>query len=291
MSPATSPHPASLAELLDGRPDTREMISANLDLAHACLELKQGDSSAVERILDQARQNPSPEIDAISTCIRAEALRLSGRESEAWDMAEELVARDRFDTVAALYLRFLFPFHAGSSAKAAAVHPADPETAPPPPPRDPASATALPQPSSLVPHDIPSQSFHDPDSDVSLAIEHDPSDDSVPVAQGELPPALAKLSQDESVRLLRLRAPDGSVSETVRSPHPIGDLDAAIVDRPASILQALQFGRMLHASFEGGEGAAHAWARSGRTLYLVVGNSTNAPALAARCSRAMEDLA
>lgn len=312
---------ASLAELLDARPDTREMISANLDLAHACLELKNGDVAQAEQILSAAKDESTPGHATISTCIKAEIRRLGGRASEAWDLAEELVARDRFDTIAALYLRFLFPFHAReasapppppaptvvsappSEAPARpAVVAASPEPPPvavlPPPPPVLAEEPAPSVGSSLVGeaslhalHDVPSQSFHDPDSEVSLAVEHDASADDVPVAVGELPPSLAKLTQDESIQLMRLRTPDGAIAETVRAHQPIGDLDDALLERTSSILEALHFGRLVHAGFEGACGAAHVWNRSGRTLYLVVGQSASAPALAARCSRAMEDLA
>lgn len=303
MTPSpTTPHRiGTLAELLDGRPDTREMISNNLELAHACLELKQGSSDSIERILEQAKSVPSPELENISTCIRAEVLRLAGRESDAWDMAEELVAKDRFNLVASLYLRFLFPTRAAATDTA--------HIPPPPRPVEPvesknlvgsapattsakASEEASVVESSLVGlHDSPSQTFHDPESQVSLTADHDPSNLEVPEIQSEFPPEFTKISQEESIRLLRLRSPDGSVSEIDRSATTIGDLDDALLDPASRILQSLAFGRILHAGFEGSEGAAHVWSRSGRTLYLVVGKSASAPALAARCSRAMEDLA
>lgn len=304
----------TLAELLDARPDTREMISANLDLAHACLELKRGETAQAEQIVSMAKDTSSPEYASISVCIKAEILRLTGRASEAWDLAEELVAKNRFDTVAALYLRFLFPFHIHATPPHRSP---EPEVAPdvpipvtsqaPEPPVEHAPAplesswtdapperiahAVVSEPTLHALQDLPSQSFHEPDSEVSIAVEHDPSEDEVPVAMGELPPALARLCQDESVRLLRLRTPDGGISESLRSSNPIHDLDAEILDRPSSILETLRFGRLLHAGFEGPEGAAHVWSRSGRTLYLVVGQTASAPALAARCSRAMEDLA
>lgn len=290
----------TLAELLDGRPDTREMISNNLELAHACLELKQGSSDSIERILEQAKSVPSPELENISTCIRAEVLRLAGRESEAWDMAEELVAKDRFNLVASLYLRFLFPTRAAStSSTEIPPPPLQAEPAIPtnpvviaPPVLEKASEEASVVESSLVGlHDTPSQTFHDPDSQVSLTADHDPSNLELPEIQSEFPPEFSKISQEESIRLLRLRSPDGSMSEIDHSATTIGDLDEALLDPAARILQSLAFGRILHAGFEGTDGAAHVWCRSGRTLYLVVGNSASAPALAARCSRAMEDLA
>ena len=83
-------HPQNLADLLDGRPDTRELISGNLNLAHACLLLKQGEPAEAEHALELAQQSESPGLSTISRCIRAEVLRVNGRLAEAWDLAEEL---------------------------------------------------------------------------------------------------------------------------------------------------------------------------------------------------------
>lgn len=312
MTSSMLPHPESLAELLDARPDTREMISANRSLAQACLLLKDGERDSLEHILAQAKSTPSPGIETISACIRAEATRLSGRVAEAWDMAEDIVSKNRFDIVAALYLRFLFPFHKETAAIPVPIAPAPPPPAPPSqvvaapaPEPEPSAMSSAPtekhpadvaQPAASAvdsrlhsEQDAPSQTFHDPDSEISLAVEHDPSEDAIPVAQGSFPPALAKISQDESVRLLRLRSPDGTIAEMSRSTSVILDLDEQLLERPAGILASLGFGRLQHSCVEGSEGTAHAWQRSGKALFLVAANSTSAPALAARCSHAMEE--
>ena len=310
MTSSTLPHPESLAELLDARPDTREMISANRSLAEACLLLKGGEHDSLEHILAQAKSTPSPGIETISACIRAEATRLSGRVAEAWDMAENIVSKNRFDIVAALYLRFLFPYHKETASIQApilpppappseAVAPQAPEPEPsvasssvptenPPASAASQAASAIDSPLHSEP-DAPSQTFHDPDSEVSLAIEHEPSEDAIPVMQGSFPSALAKIAQDESVRLLRLRSPDGTIAEMNRSTSTILDLDEQLLERPAGILASLGFGRLQHACIEGAEGIAHSWQRSGKALFLVADNSTSAPALAARCSHAMEE--
>lgn len=295
MSLALSQHPSSLAELLDARPDTRETISANLELAHACLELKRGDAAAAERLLEQERAALPPELETVATCIRAESLRLSGKLHDAWDLAEELVARDRFDTVAALYLRFLFPLRGMGASSVAAATTAHASAAPP----EPSVQTPDPAPAEPPRVDSPesvavAHSFHEPDSEISLSLENedaaaDPAD-ATPTQSGTFPASLAKVGDDSSVRLLRLRAPDGSESEIVRGTPPAGDLDTWVVERPSTILSSLGFGRLVHASFEGACGATHVWARSGRLLHLVVDDPSSAPALAARCSRSMEDL-
>lgn len=297
--------PQNLAELLDGRPDTREMISANLNLAHACLLLKQGEPEEVERALALAQHSPSTGLATISRCIRAEVLRVTGRASDAWDMAEELASENRFDTVAALYLRFLFPFRPAApsqhepelavpapEAESAPsgwtdepVH-ASPSPAPAPAAADPDSAHSLAGAS-----DSAAASIVNPDSEASISLGEDepPRDANLAESHGDLPGVLGKIAQDPAVRLMRLRNPAGEVSEVVRGFPNHGAIEPAIVERPAQILAALGFGGLHHASFESTEGAAHSWTRGGRSLILVVEGATSAPALAARCTRAMEE--
>lgn len=310
--------PQNLTELLDGRPDTREMISANLNLAHACLLLKQGEAEEVERALDLAQRTKSTGLESITRCVRAEVLRVTGKTEEAWDMAEALVHENRFDTVAALYLRFLFPFRPVPSAPAEIEeHPVEaPATVaavgesefvaqkwdedPPAPsvaPERPAPAAAPVEPEEAAPAslaDSQAVSVADPESEVSLDLEVPapaPRDaQTAPRTTGDLPAVLEKIAQDASIRLLRVQEPDGSVSEAERSfPIEHAHIEDALVKRPGKILKALGFGSLTHASFEHAAGAAHSWIRKGRTLVLVVDGATAAPALAARCTRAMEE--
>lgn len=311
--------PQNLTELLDGRPDTREMISANLNLAHACLLLKQGEAEEVERALDLAQRTRSTGLESITRCVRAEVLRVTGKTEEAWDMAEALVHENRFDTVAALYLRFLFPFRpvpsapeaheelpveapatvaaAGESEFVSQKWDEDPPAAaqahaPEPPPAETPVASPLEGSASLT--DSQAVSVPDPESEVALDLEVPapaPRDaQTAPRTTGELPAVLEKIAQDVAIRLLRVQEPDGSVSEAERSfPTEHTHIEDALVKRPAKILKALGFGSLAHASFEHAAGAAHSWIRKGRTLVLVVDGATAAPALAARCTRAMED--
>lgn len=312
--------PQNLTELLDGRPDTREMISANLNLAHACLLLKQGESEEVERALDLAQRTRSTGLESITRCVRAEVLRVTGKTEEAWDMAEALVHENRFDTVAALYLRFLFPFRPVPSA------PAEPEELPVEAPptvaavgesefvsqkwdEDPPAPARVLEPESPSPAEAPlvppqeaaasladsqAVSVTDPESEIALDLEVPapaPRDaQTAPHTTGELPAVLEKIAQDGAIRLLRVQEPDGSVSEAERAfPTEHSHIEDALVKRPAKILKSLGFGSLAHASFEHAAGAAHSWIRKGRTLVLVVDGATAAPALAARCTRAMED--
>jgi hypothetical protein len=331
--------PQSLAELLDARPDTREMISANLNLAHACLLLKQGESEEVERALKLAQRTVSPGLASISRCIRAEALRIAGNEDAAWEMAEELANEDRFDVVAALYLRHLFPLRkpASDGGRAAMTIPVKAETpaveAPATPPAAAPSAweTSLPADSSLpvdsapsapvatpqpeasspllpVPEPVPAAPAPGPAAEpvddlsvseqVSVVQDQDDSEIALPLDEapqasesvGEFPAALRKVAEDATVMLLRHRSPDGSVAEIVRSHRISEEIEALLVERSAKILDRLGFGKPLHASYEGPQGAAHSWNRGGRTLLLAVHGASSAPALAARCTRAMEEL-
>lgn len=307
-------HPQSLTELLDGRPDTREMISANLNLAHACLLLKQSESEEVERALELAQRTKSTGLESISRCVRAEVLRITGKTEEAWDMAETLVQEDRFDTVAALYLRFLFPFRPAPRVPEEPEHAVEaPATVaaigesefvaqkwdedPPAPPLEPSVAAPVAEPShppSLS--DSAAVSVADPESEVSLDLDSPPpvearrDESTAPSTSGDLPPVLEKISQDAAIRLLRIQEPDGTISEAARSfPSDHAHIEDSLVKRPSQILSALGFGALTHASFEHSAGAAHSWIRKGRTLVLVVEGATAAPALAARCTRAMED--
>lgn len=337
--------PQSLAELLDARPDTREMISANLNLAHACLLLKQGESEEVERALKLAQKTVSPGLASISRCIRAEALRIAGHENEAWEMAEELATEDRFDVVASLYLRHLFPLRkpagavtgsvptesvtappsAPAPAPAAVASPSSWETSLPPdsslpsePPPPVAPQILSPEPSAALPlpPDPPSierpepavpalvESAPDPDplealsvsEQVSVVQDQDseialPLDEAAPSTEavGEFPAALRKVAEDATVEFLRHRSPDGTLAEIVRA-HVSEGIESLLVERNSLILKRLGFGGLVHASFEGATGAAHSWSRGGRTLLLAVKGASTAPALAARCTRAMEEL-
>jgi len=291
-------HPQNLADLLDGRPDTRELISGNLNLAHACLLLKQGEPAEAEHALELAQQSESPGLSTISRCIRAEVLRVNGRLAEAWDLAEELSKENRFDTVASLYLRFLFPHRPKSEGHPVAPH-SPPTTESVPHGEDAALAVvhelSAPQPPVEEPRLEPSPASvveplsHDSDSEVSMALENDHEEEVEAEIHGELPGVLGKIAMDSSIRLLRLHQPDGIVAEVQRSHTPFGDIESALMKRPLEILASFGFGGLTHASFEGPQGAAHAWARSGRVLVLIVEGSTTAPALAARCSRAMEE--
>lgn len=305
--------PQNLTELLDGRPDTREMISANLNLAHACLLLKQGEAEEVERALELAQRTRSTGLESITRCVRAEVLRVTGKTEEAWDMAEALVQDNRFDTVAALYLRFLFPFR---PAPASQHEEAEPHIEAPatvatvgesefvsqkwdedPPAAAPAESAPADRPDEVVAASLAESaavSVADPESEIALDLELPapaPQDSqTTPRTSGELPSVFEKISQDASIRLLRVQEPDGTVSEAARSfPHEHEHIEDALVKRPSQILKSLGFGSLVHASFEHASGAAHSWIRKGRTLVLVVEGTTSAPALAARCTRAMED--
>ena len=305
--------PQNLTELLDGRPDTREMISANLNLAHACLLLKQGEAEEVERALELAQRTRSTGLESITRCVRAEVLRVTGKTEEAWDMAEALVQENRFDTVAALYLRFLFPFRPVASQHEKPETPAEApatvatlgesefvaqkwdEDPPAPAAAAPAPAVESDEAGAASLADSAAVSVVDHESEVSLDLDLPApvaaqDSQTAPRTTGQLPAVLEKISQDTAIRLLRVREPDGTVSESVRVfPSAHEHIEEALVQRPAQILKALGFGSLAHASFEHATGAAHSWIRKGRTLVLVVEGTTSAPALAARCTRAMEE--
>ena len=98
-----------LADLLDSRQDLREILAKNLNLAHACLLLRRGESESVTRALELALRQTDSDTNVIAECIQAELLRLAGENSQAIARAETLALKERVHPAAALYLRNLFP--------------------------------------------------------------------------------------------------------------------------------------------------------------------------------------
>lgn len=108
MTPQDASSTEGLLELLDSRADTREMMSSNVNLAHACLLLRTADEEQIRKELELGVAQQTPGARIISACIDAELLRMRGDFDGALAMALELARANRFHTVAALYLRHLF---------------------------------------------------------------------------------------------------------------------------------------------------------------------------------------
>ena len=68
MSEAVAPRPETLADLIDSRPDLREILATNFNLAHAILLLRRGELEAVERALELAERQGNSEALIVVKC-------------------------------------------------------------------------------------------------------------------------------------------------------------------------------------------------------------------------------
>jgi hypothetical protein len=250
-----------LADLLDSRQDLREILANNLNLAHACLLLRRGESDAVEKALDLALRQSDPDSAVVAECIRVELLRLAGEVPQALVRAEALARTQRFHPAAVLYLRNLFPLvdpahHLTDSV----VHEAGPDT--------------------LGEHDVPVAG----QAGDSQAMEA-PSET---VRESDLPVAWSPIAADPGVVLLRLRSPEG-VRERRREDVAIGALEDIVFSRSGKVLEGLGLGELRHAAFEGSARSVHAWNNGDRSALIVIAAGGSASLLAARGTKAFQD--
>lgn len=272
MSEALASRPDTLASLIDSRQDLRELLATNFNLAHAVLLLRRGEREAVERALDLALAQPGPVVQIMAECIRIELLRTSGNVSEALHRAEVLAHKERFDTLAVLYYRLLFPLM--DSAPAA----------------EPVAVAPMAEPAPLLPaapaHGEDSQSVP---AENSVVAEHqagaeaqEPEDDST------LPVKWRTIGKDASVEFLRIV--DGDAQHEIRRAEiGVGVLDEMVFGLTAGILERLSFGNLKHSSFEGADKVIHSWKRDDLRVCAVIQSGSSASLLAARCTRAFED--
>jgi len=258
----------SLADLLDSRQDLREILAKNMNLAHACLLLRRGESESVEKALELALRQPEPDVVVIAECIRVELLRQSGDAAQVLARAETLARSHRFHPAAVLYLRNLFPLIETGDARA-------PAPEPPPPP-------APPPPQAL---DEPSSDSAIPAVDDSLAMEPHQR-----TAEGpeDVPPAWSHIASDPSVVLLHLRS-SADVSEVRHEAISISAIEDAALVRSAQILSRLGFGALRHCSIDGSERCLHAWSAKDRSALIVMATGESTSLLAARCTKAFQD--
>lgn len=270
MTTATANIP-SLADLLDSRQDLREILAKNLNLAHSCLLLRRGESEAVEKALDLAvRQNDNDTL-VVAECIQIELLRLSGEGGQAVARAESLALKERFHPAAALYLRNLFPL-------------IDPSHRP-----QPQSVASVPSAPSAT-DSVASAEDHSAslgDARDSQVMEVHPS--SVAADPSLLPPAWSPVSADPALVLLRIRSSEG-VREVRHAELAMGALEDATLVRSGKILEGLGFGSLRHASFEGSARCVHAWQSGEHSVLAVFQSGGSASLLAARCTKAFQEV-
>jgi hypothetical protein len=261
-SVATSPQP--LADILDSKPELREILARNPNLAHACLLLRRGEAEDVEKALDLAIREADQEAQTIAECIRIELARFSERTSEALERAEVLARSDRFHPAAALCLRNLFPLmpsvHLAQGAHAEPLEiPAGPDTL-----GDDGSVDSLQD----------SQAVHAPE--VAAPAVHGFSASWNPIVS------------DPSVLFLRLRTSEG-LSEQKRIELAAGAAEEAALARSHDLLVRLGLGELRHAAFEGGSRTVHAWRDAERSALAVMSTGASTSLLAARCTKCFQE--
>lgn len=256
-----------LADLLDSRQDLREILARNLNLAHACLLLRRGESEDVEKALELALRQSDPDTGVVAECIRVELLRLSGDLPQALARAESLARAQRFHPAAALYLRNLFPLidpvhnHLADSV----VHEAGHDT--------------------LVEEDDSPDSGEARDSQAHEVAE--PGSPAGSVHDQDVPAAWLPVAADPSVVLLRLRSPEG-LRERRSGDLAVGALEDLAMVRSGQILSRLGFGELRHAAFDGAVRCVHAWSEGDRSALVVMSTGGSTSLLAARCTKAFQ---
>ena len=259
-----------LADLLDSRQDLREILARNLNLAHACLLLRRGESEDVEKALELALRQADPDTTVVAECIRVELLRLAGDLPQSLSRSEALARSQRFHPAAALYLRNLFPLidpihnHVTDSV----VH-------------DLANDADIAEDDSVDSLD----SREDRDSQVHVVpFEEAPASS---VGDKDLPAAWSPVAADDSVVLLRIRSAEG-VRERRNGEMAVGALEDLVLVRSGQILSRLGFGELRHAAFDGTLRSVHAWNEGDRSALIVMASGGSSSLLAARCTKAFQ---
>ncbi|HNY31195.1 MAG TPA: hypothetical protein PKO15_09945 [Fibrobacteria bacterium] len=257
---SSAPNIQPLADLLDSRQDLREILAKNLNLAHACLLLRRGESESVSRALELALRQSDSDTNVVAECIQAELLRLAGDNVQAIARAEALALKERFHPAAALYLRNLFPL-------------VDPSH------RLPTMAVE----SASDPHQDAPASVGDSRDSLAMDVRASTS-----ASHDEVPQAWAAVANAAGLILLRLRSGDGH--QEVRSQEvAVGAMEEAAFARSQRILANLGFGDLRHVSFEGDKRVVHAWRDGDRSALAVFDNDGSASLLAARCSKVFQE--
>jgi len=245
---------SGLAELLDSRADTRDMLSASPNLAHACLLLARGEIDLARREMLMGLRETSENTAIIGRCIEAELVRLSGDPEKAWALALECAREFRFHSVAALYLRFLFPVSRTVDEN----------------PERPSQTIEPPQPLLEV-ADI--ASVQDPESATG-----EPSE--------TFPEGWNRVLEDGGISGLRL------VSGHHLSSHgaDLQGLEPLLEWLDRDLFSRAKMGRLQHAVFEGDQRVLHRWSRGDHSLTGLLDVGHQVAVLAARLGRAFQDL-
>jgi len=252
-----------LAELLDSRSDTRDMLSACPNLAHACLLLERGETDLARRELLLGLKESSSDAQIIGRCIEAELLRAEGDLDGAWQHALECAQENRFHSAAALYLRQLFPLAGSSISEPVAI---EAETSAAPDERlEELSEAAV---SAAEP------SVSEPVSALDSEVQPQPSD-------GVFPETWQPILDGPGVVGVRL---DASQEIAVHG-SDLAPLIPLLDWLASDLFPQAGMGSLQHAAFEGAQRSLHHWNQSPR-LTALLETDQHSPMLAARLSKA-----
>lgn len=256
---------SGLAELLDSRADTRDMLSSSPNLAHACLLLGRGELDLARRELSLGLKEDNETSRIIGQCISAELLRMEGDDDGAWLAAVACATENRFHSVAALYLKLLFPLakvqeHAPVSAPAAM----EPEDIAPPIDAHPVLTPPAPFNAPLEPPLIEA-----------------PCD-----TKSGFPEGWERVLSEGCLTGMRLQR-EGSV---VNHGADLSGLSPLLTWLENDLFPRTQMGTLHHSAFEGSDRVLHHWGRNQNFLTALLDTGTQASVLAARLGKAFHDL-
>lgn len=268
---------SGLAELLDSRADTRDLLSSSPNLAHACLLLGRGELDLARRELALGLKDGDEAARIIGACISAELLRMEGDEAGAWKAAVECARNNRFNSVSALYLRLLFPLSTSRTASQSFPQSEEPAR----PAAEPEAAIAPPEPSAAE-EPAPAQ---EPASFSEAAHEQtvvpDPVQDS-----GSLPEGWEKVVQEGCLTALRLVQAD---SVAIHGADLAG-LTPLLSWLEKDLFPRTRMGTLHHAAFEASARVLHHWGQGHDSLTILLESGSQANVLAARLGKAFHEL-
>lgn len=249
-----------LAELLDSRSDTRDMLSACPNLAHACLLLERGETDLARRELLLGLKESSSDAQIIGRCIEAELLRAEGDLDGAWQHALECAQENRLHSAAALYLRQLFPL--ASSSTPASI----------------ATATETP---AEVAEEVSEAAISVAEPSVSEPVSVLDSEVQPQTYEGKFPKAWQPILDGPGVVGMRL---DASQEIAVHG-SDLAPLIPLLDWLASDLFPQAGMGSLQHAAFEGARRSLHHWNQSPR-LTALLETDQHSPMLAARLSKA-----
>jgi len=256
---------SGLAELLDSRADTRDMLSSSPNLAHACLLLGRGELDLARRELTLGLKEDNETSRIIGQCISAELLRLEGDDEGAWLAAVACATDNRFHSVAALYLKLLFPL-----AKIQEIAP-------------------FSVPATMEPEDVAPQIAAHPAQTppASLDAQAPPSLTEAPCdAQSDFPEGWERVLNEGCLTGMRLQREESVVNHGA----DLSGLSPLLTWLENDLFPRTQMGMLHHSAFEGSDRVLHHWGRNRNFLTALLDTGTQASVLAARLGKAFHDL-